>query len=445
MLVVISMAVILGMAAFAIDAASWMGRHHRAQLVADSAALAAANCLANPGSTSGTIMINGTSTTVPACTSSSDTTDAQTVAQDYATANGVPLSSPSTQITFNTTTDTVQVNPTATSSSFFARLFGINSTTQSAYAQATWTPGTAACSTPGNSCAAVFAMGQSCASSSSAGGSPIIFNGSNDTLTGIVHSNGSIYEAGGGGQTLGPTTFGNGSGCAIDWSNESGDTWNGSSTRPTVGQAPITTWPDDYANVVTPCGGGYSYACTGPDGTPSYCTEAAGTAGYSTANGAGSTAGFDYGSKSEDPISGQVWCAYGSGTPSTPSTWNGTIYFQSNSTTVTGNWIGGAIQTGNNGWTLSPQLSQFPTLYAQSSGNCSSGSNGGICMTGGGNTVSGSLFAPNGWIEFNGAGTTTDNFLESQGINFIGGSQSIIGNGPTSLSGGGAGSDGLTQ
>ena len=47
--VVSSMTVLLGVAAFGIDAATWMAKHHQAQLVADSAALAAAQCLANPG------------------------------------------------------------------------------------------------------------------------------------------------------------------------------------------------------------------------------------------------------------------------------------------------------------------------------------------------------------------------------------------------------------
>ncbi len=47
--VVSSMTVLLGVAAFGIDAATWMAKHHQAQVVADSAALAAAQCLAIPG------------------------------------------------------------------------------------------------------------------------------------------------------------------------------------------------------------------------------------------------------------------------------------------------------------------------------------------------------------------------------------------------------------
>src|SRR5579875_1464370 len=433
-LVTLAMAVILAVAALAIDAASWRNRHHQTQVVADAAALAAANCLAHPGTSATSIVTDGTRTSVPACSSSTDTADATTVAEDYARANGVTIT-PS-QITFNTSTDTVTISATATSPSFFAGVFGIGSTHQTAGAQARWTAGSSSCSTPGESCAAVFAMGTSCVNSDSVpNGSPIIFNGSSDTIAGAVHSNGSIYEAGGGGQTLGPTSFGNGSGCEIDTDYETGDTWNGSSTKPSTGSPPITSWPEDFTKVVTPCGSSYSYACTGPYGTPSYCTQAAGTKGYSSANGAGSAGGFDYGSKSENPASGQVWCAYGSGNPADPSTWNGLIYLQSDSIGVTGNWIGGTIEFGQNGWDLSPQLQNFPVLYATGSGDCSNGNNGGVCMTGGSQTINGSVFAPNGWIQFNGAGTTTENFLEGQGIDFIGGNQSIVGTGPTNIGG----------
>jgi hypothetical protein len=426
--VVIAMSVIVGVAALGIDAATWMVRHHQTQVVADSAALAAANCLANPGSTAGTIIINGGSTNVPACTSGTSTTAARTVAEDYALANGIRLAD--SQVTFDTTNDYVQVNATATSPAFFGHLFGIGSTSQSAAAQAHWMAGSTPCATAGNSCAAVFAMAQSCANGSGdPGGSPIILNGKNDTITGIVHSNGSIDEVGGG-QALGPTAFGNGSGCALNTSG-SGDTWNSSSTQPSAGQAPITTWPDDYSTVVTACGSGGTGTCNS-SGTPSYCTQSA--------------ANFTFGSGNTTPTSGQVWCAYGTGTPSKPSTWNGLIYFQSGATTLTGNWIGGTIDIGSKGWTLnSPASSTFPVLYATGSGDCSTATVGGICMPGQSQTINGALFAPNGWIQFNGAGTLTDDFLEGQYIDFVGGSQNMLGIGPTSLTGGGSGTDSLTQ
>ena len=44
--VVISMTLIFAVAAFAIDVGQWFAKHHQAQVSADAAALAAANCLA---------------------------------------------------------------------------------------------------------------------------------------------------------------------------------------------------------------------------------------------------------------------------------------------------------------------------------------------------------------------------------------------------------------
>jgi hypothetical protein len=461
------MGVIFAVAALAIDAASWMQRHHQTQVVADAAALAAANCLANPGTTSGSFYIGGKETTVAPCSSGTDTADATTVAQDYAQANGLSLKT--SQISFDTSTDHVTVSASATSSSFFATLFGINSTTQSAGAQAKWTTGSSACTTAGNSCAAVFAMGSSCSNTGSdPGGSPIIFSGSGDTITGAVHSNGSIYENGGGNQKLGPTTYGNGSGCALNYSSGGGgDTWNGSSTAPSSGQAATTTWPDDYSKVLTACGGSGQVACTGPcinsahastdpctpsttaatndkcesasdgcTGTPSYCTKG--------------QASYDFGS--DTLTSNNVWCAFGTGSPSDPATYTGLIEFQygnlgSSSSPFYGTWIGGTIDTDNSSY-LATQTSTptYPVFYATGSGNCNSGTSGGACLTATGNVINGAIFAPNGWIEFNGNGSTTENFLEAQDIYFNGGSQSVVGIGPTNIGGPAvAGTDILTQ
>ena len=47
--VVSAMSVLVGVAAFGLDAASWMVKHHQAQVAADAAAMAAAHCLADPG------------------------------------------------------------------------------------------------------------------------------------------------------------------------------------------------------------------------------------------------------------------------------------------------------------------------------------------------------------------------------------------------------------
>ncbi len=79
-IVAFAMVVVIGISAMAIDVASWYVKHHQAQVVADAAALAAANCLANPNKGP-----------APQCTSGTDTTTATTVAQAYGTDNGVTL------------------------------------------------------------------------------------------------------------------------------------------------------------------------------------------------------------------------------------------------------------------------------------------------------------------------------------------------------------------
>ncbi len=83
---------------------------------------------------------------------------------------------------------------------------------------------------------------------------------------------------------------------------------------------------------------------------------------------------------------------------SAPSTWNGLIYFkdQGPSSTITGDWIGGTIELGGAGWTLSTDLTTFPTIYATGSGNCSPESSGGMCTSGGSQTINGAIFAPLG-------------------------------------------------
>ena len=51
-IVTLAMVVVLGMAAVAIDVATWYQKHHQAQVAADAAALAGANCMATGSCTS---------------------------------------------------------------------------------------------------------------------------------------------------------------------------------------------------------------------------------------------------------------------------------------------------------------------------------------------------------------------------------------------------------
>ena len=97
-------------------------------------------------------------------------------------------------------------------------------------------------------------------------------SGSGNTITGAVHSDGGLNLSGGS-QSLGPTTIASPlSSCLTG--NLSSDTYNGAAQPLTV--SPIVTWPEDYSQIFTACGGTGQVACSGPGGTPSYCTQACG-------------------------------------------------------------------------------------------------------------------------------------------------------------------------
>jgi len=432
--VALAMVVMVGMLALAVDVASWYQKRHQAQLAADAAALAAAHCLASTN-----------------CTSTAPGGDAALVATTYAAANGVPLTS-TNQVSFDSST--VTVSETTPAPVFFGAVAGIHSVTASTAAAAKWsTTSSSACTTPGLGCYAIFASASvpitagvsSCSTSSSSQplpyGSGVYFNGAGDVVTGSVHSNASIYFNGGS-QTLGPTTYGNGTGCQTK-TGGSGDTF---SSGPAA-EAPITTWPDDYSQVLTACGGSGQVACTGPNGTPSYCTKS--KASYTFGNGADAIA------------TNNVYCATGTigstwSTPSgaqvtvsasDPTTWNGLIEFQSgtlgsSSTPIYGTWISGKIDVDHQAF-LAPQSSTpgYPLFYSAGYGLCSSATDGAICMPGQNSQLTGALFAPNGEINFNGAGSTS-NFLEGAYVNLTGGT--FNGDGPTGNGGSGA-SPGTSQ
>lgn len=111
--VVLSMIVIVAIAAVAIDIGEWFAKRHQAQLSADAAALAAANCLA-----------------LQKCTT---TTAASGQATTYASSNGVTIGN----ITFDTTNKNVTVTTSTIAPVTFAGVFGVHPSV-SATAIATW-------------------------------------------------------------------------------------------------------------------------------------------------------------------------------------------------------------------------------------------------------------------------------------------------------------------
>lgn len=109
-----AMLVVLVLAAFGVDLATWYQKHHQTQVAADAAALGAANCL-----------LNGRSANQ--CTSVTDVADADAVATSIARANGMTLTSAS-QVSIDTASHTITVTATGQPSVEFASAVGLNPT-----------------------------------------------------------------------------------------------------------------------------------------------------------------------------------------------------------------------------------------------------------------------------------------------------------------------------
>jgi hypothetical protein len=322
----------------------------------------------------------------------------------------------------------------ATTPSFFGHIFGLTSQHVTASAVASLTSTWAPCGTgTGNTCYAIWAGDQSCSAfgvSFGSGTYPTGGGGGGTRITGGVHSNGSL-NVGGGGSTFGATTYG--TGCTVapsSWASNS----NVFASGPTA-QAPVTTWPINYALDFPACSGS---ACTGPGGTPSFCTSATTAASetlqtYTPAN----------------LFSGNIYCDVGSGTASTPTTWNGTITAQGpgiEATFVAGKVIisgGSSIMPcgySTSGYTVSgcsaavpaPLTTNYPMIYAVGTGTA-------IDDSAGGNSFSGDMFAPNGTANIGGGSWTV--FVEAWDVYAPGGG--FTGDGPSD-SGSGTGSTGVT-
>ena len=449
--VVSAMTVLLAIAGFGIDTATWMVRHHHDQVVADSAALAAAHCLANPGQSS-SIAINSTTTLVPSCTSGKDVNHATTVAVEYAAANGVTIS-PS-QVSVDITDDQVTVRTANTSASVFARLFGLDKTTQRAGAGAAWTDGTGSCSTPGTGCDFMFAADSNCSSASNG----IVFGDSNSskvngntTIQGNIVTNGNLSGQTSGNVSLGNGTFGVNGTCSNSINYNGHDPW---SSDPIQNSAQLP-FPIDYTKDFPTCGTTGTPQCTGPGGTPSFCTNE------------GSSIVVNDTIPADAPQFGQVYCAVGpDGTASDPSTWDGSITISlSGTNNYDDTFVGGKISfTANGSDTLSscgyalggysasncrssvpaPVTSNYPLFYAtgKSSGAATSQSPAITVALGGKEILNGDVFAPNGTVNVSANGNKAfTSFIEAYDIYAdIGGT--FQGDGPSSsgnnLGGGGA-------
>lgn len=404
LVVVGTMLVILLIAALAIDVSSWYQKHHQAQVAADSAALAAADCLLQNNSTS--------TTSTSTCQTATDTTRASSVATTIAQTNSVPIAG---SVTYGTSPTGVVTNVTVTtatsSPSFFARAAGILSANISARAVASLNWTFHDCPAAGSGCLMFYAASDSCGTGSNAAIQMQI--GSSDTLNGGIFTNGSVDDSkGNGGSITGPVTYGTGSTCQTNTSfkanaDKQGAVQQSPSNR---GSAANPNWPIDFSTDFPAC----STDC-GSGGTPSYCTYSA--TKFTAYQGAG------------------VYCAYGSGTASTPSTWNGTISFPSGTGTSSSpasvTLIGGNIALSSN--STYTAYSQNLFAYAACTSACKNGQNPYFSAVGGGLTFSGDVFVPNGQASFTGGNVNFTGFTEALTIIDLGGNQT--GDGP-SFSGG---------
>ncbi|MFL5830275.1 MAG: pilus assembly protein TadG-related protein [Solirubrobacteraceae bacterium] len=391
-LAVVCMVFILGFAAIAIDVGSWYQTQRQAQAAADAGALAAAVVASSQANTTATTWV------------------------------GKNVSGATTTVSFPASNQ-VKVTVTTTASIFFGRIFGMGPPAVSASAIAQKSAGQQSCSSPGNTCYAVFAMDSSCT------GTPITFGGGT-LITGAVWSNGSL-NVGGGGSSFGATSYGNGVGCSVSPSGYQQQS-NTFTAGPTA-RAKQTSWPLDYTLDFPACGAG---SCSGPLGTPSWCTQASTASSWQlmTYNPSNLT-------------SGNIYCGVGSGTPSTPTTWNGAI--TASGGPVTASFVAGSVVLSGgdtitacgyatSGYTAStcsasvprPVTTNYPIVYAVGTGTSIDNSSGGGKFTG-------DMFAPNGTIYIGGGVSTF--FLEGWDIYAPGGG--FTGDGPTySGDGGGGGS-----
>lgn len=419
-IVVASMFVIIVIAAFAIDIATWYQKHHQAQVSADAAALAAANCLSRESSLN---------TSTNTCTSPTDTASASAVATTMAQRNSVPVQSVSFGTNSSGNVNSVTITTATSSSSLFARIVGITSTNISARSVAAVNWKFTDCSASGPGCLMFYAAANTCSSSSPAISIQV---GQSDTFSGGILTNGNIDDSyGNGGTFTGPVTYGAGSACSTTTgtTNFKG-TLSGGSTQQTTnfGTSSSPNWLINYATQFPACGATGTYACTGPAAgsanTPSYCTYASTSANWSPAT-----------------VASGVYCAVGSGTPSNPATWNGSISLTSNNGSSTSpipiTLIGGNVSLGSNSW-YQPSMNN---LVAYATGTSSSA----FSATGGNLNFTGDVFVPNGGASITGGNVNFTGFVQAQTIVDDGGNQTGAGpaysGGPTLI----PGTDSLSQ
>jgi hypothetical protein len=319
------MTVIILIAALAIDVSSWYTKHHQAQVVADSAALAAANYMSTtPNASPATAVVQATT---------------------YAADNGLAVDPGNVNV--NTGNETVTVTPETTGPLLFAGIALTSPPAISARAVAAWFG--AECTSGGSGCAFAYAADNVCGSTTGVSGlggtqstpnSPTpIDNGVTINKSGVgsgVAVTGDVISA------SNITTYTNGN--QGNWPSVARypGIVNGTSTGCT-GPAPTnpspyssavnnqsvaSSYPVDYRNIYSACGNTSTkflpspVTCSG--GFPEYCSvDITGTTPYTVGT----------------YVANAIYCDAGSSSNTgDPSTWNGTINVapQGNATYIAG-------------------------------------------------------------------------------------------------------------
>lgn len=228
----VAMLAIIVIAAVAIDISEWYSKHHQAQVSADAAALAAANCLAKQ-----------------ACTSTATGGDAYTTATNYATTNGVPAS------TVTIAGGYVTVTTAAAAPVSFAGAFGVHPSV-SARAVASYDQTTAPANLFAQDCTPASlsqpVTSASCTVTCTNPGITISTSG-NTTFTGAIQTNGSLSINAHNNDTLGDMLYGdpvNPTSCGAQ--TQANYTPRGASTPygPPQEEPAFATFPDTYNTAV---------------------------------------------------------------------------------------------------------------------------------------------------------------------------------------------------
>jgi Flp pilus assembly protein TadG len=389
-LVVISMVLIVVLAAFAIDAANWFVTRHKAQVTADAMALAAANYMASN-----------------AATSSTAAADATSLAQSATYADGSGLNPTGASVSVDTSNYTVTATVTASGSVQFASAAGIGAPTIKATAVASYitglTPYALFAKDSAGDCSSGITFGNK-----GGGGS------NNDTITGGVHSNGSLFGGLGGTSTVGAISYG----CPTSGTtsgNQLSSNGNTTVSVPPIQTSTTVNWPVPYDDS----------SCALPDGASCYfnpsssCTYTAGS-GTPPAN---VTVSYSNSEKAYDiTITGnigssgsyQVLCAPG-----------GTITFNGGTNTT----VYGTLYAANFSWpgnnnnvSLYPPPNQLGIYYTGSGTLTVGGNKFNVALEGA------YIYAPNGTVQM--YGNNGSGFIEAQAVIISGNGWTFAGAGP---------------